>query len=104
MCGDYLRLRALQSYRDSKNHRHTVMLGREFIAVLHFDKFSIERNVLITGESLSTPCYTRITRPAKRHHYSDASSDEIVSYRPEKKLYLDYDLARQVIRRTTEEG
>ena len=71
-----LRLTGLHDSRCSNNQSNTVDLGREFHADL-FWKWATDNELLLEGEALSAPCYTAITRPAKRHYLSDASFEVV---------------------------
>ena len=81
----------------NKLQNRMIELGREFHANLLFWKWAIDHELLLEGEALSTPCYTAIKRPVRRHYYlSDASFEAVAGFFAEKKVFWRYDLPTEL--------
>ena len=78
-----LRLTDLHT-RTGKKQSHSVELGREFRDDLDFWRWTIDRELLTAGESLSAPCFAAI---------SGASFDAIGGFCRKLGIYWRYDLS-----------
>ena len=72
-----LRLSGWHDSPGSKNQNCTVEPGREVHADRLFWKWAMDNELLSEGETLSSPSYTALKRPAKRYYLSDASLDTV---------------------------
>ena len=87
-----LRLTDLHT-RTEKEQSHSVKLGREFHDDLDFWRWTIDRELLTAGESLSAPCFAAIKRPEKIYYLSGASFNAIGGFCRKLGIYWRYDLS-----------
>ena len=84
------RITRRKRYRKKQNR--LAELGREFHGGLLFEKCAKDHELLQEGEALSTPCYTMIKRPAKRHYLSDARFEAVEGFCVQKTVFWRYNL------------